>query len=61
MMKLFEYKYDLRYGNGQGVILANSMDEAEKMLREQIRSLPELEIEEIDITKPQVIDHSWEE
>jgi len=61
MLRLFEYTYDRNWGAGQGVILAHSKDEAEKMLREERKFLPGLEIEEIDITKPQVIDHSWEE
>jgi hypothetical protein len=64
-MKVYKYTYLIRWGEGQGIVIAESIEDADKMLREPYREqdrpslFPELDFEEIDITKPQVIDHSW--
>jgi len=66
-MKIFEYTYNIRWGEGQGIVIAESIEEADRMLREPYREedrsslFPGLIFEEIDITKSQVIDHSWVE
>ena len=63
-MKVFEYWYDETWGEGQGIVIAESEDEAIKMMMEDYdapieRVYPDLKFTEIDITKPQLIDHSW--
>jgi hypothetical protein len=65
-MKVFEYEYYERWGNGAGIVIAESIDDAKAMMKEPypfhktIEELfPDLEIKEVDITKPRVIDHSW--
>jgi ribosome-binding factor A len=67
IMKVYAYTYYDSWGAGQGIVVAESIEDADKMLREphseKVRQslFPELRFEEIDITKPQVIDHSWSE
>lgn len=66
-MKVFKYDYYEPWGAGQGIVIAESIDDAKKLMHapysqsdktfEQI--FPNLIVEEVDITKPQVIDHSW--
>lgn len=65
-LKVFEYTFFERWGNGQGIVIAESVDEAIKMMRKPYSDdksvselFPELVFEEVDITKKQVIDHSW--
>jgi hypothetical protein len=62
-MKVFIYEYPIRCGNGAGIVIAESEVEAAKMIYEKLKIgvFDELEITEIDISVPQVIDHSWEE
>jgi len=61
-MKCFEYRYDIPYGNGCGIVFAKSELEACKMIKYRPYSeLIELTITEIDMSKPQIIDHSWAE
>jgi len=59
-LKAFEYNYRISYGHGCGIVFAKTKEDAIKM----IKTMPharELEVEEIDISKPIIIDHSWEE
>jgi len=67
-VKVFEFRYYERWGNGAGIVVAETIEDAKVMMKapygddktiEQI--FPELEFEEIDITKPRVIDHTWTE
>lgn len=65
-MKVYSYTYYERWGAGQGIVIAESIEDAIKMMLEPYSSdhtvedlFPELAFEEIDITKSQVIDHSW--
>jgi hypothetical protein len=67
-MKAFRYEYYEKWGNGAGIVIAESIEDAKKMMREPYpldktveELFPNLEFEEIDITKPQVIDQSWTE
>jgi hypothetical protein len=67
-MKVFRYEYYEEWGNGAGIVIAESIEDARKMMREPYpldktveELFPNLEFEEIDITKPQVIDQSWTE
>jgi len=67
-MKVFEYEYYERWGNGAGIVIAESIEDAKVMMRspyppdKTVEMLfPELEFTEVDITKPQVIDHSYAE
>lgn len=62
IMKLFQYNYDKNYGMGQGIIIAESIEEAKKLfLGNNVYHYPSFKIEEIDITYSRVIDFSWEE
>lgn len=65
-MKVYVYSYYESWGAGQGIVIAESIDEAIKLMKapydptSTVKELfPDLEFEEIDISKPQVIDHSW--
>lgn len=68
-MKVYEYAYFIRYGSGSGIVIAESAEDAIKLLCENypppnntVKELfPELELTEIDITKPRVFDHSYAE
>jgi len=64
-MKCFEYEYFIQYGNGCGIVFAESKAEACKMIKcnppYRHSELIDLEIKEIDVSKPQIIDHSWAE
>ena len=61
-MKLFEYSYSIPYGSGCGVIIAKNKDDALKMVLDHpYEKVIDLEIQEIDIQKPQILDHSWSE
>lgn len=61
-MKVFTYDYYIPYGSGHGVVIAESIEEAEKMIRAQpYHEIDDLQITEIDITKTQLVDMSWEE
>lgn len=67
-MKVYEYDYYISYGSGSGIVIAESVEEAIKLMCEEYSSehtvqelFPDLELTEIDITKPQVIDHSYAE
>jgi hypothetical protein len=66
IMKVFEYTYYDRWGAGQGIVIAESEEGAIALMREPYSAdkitselFPELVFEEIDVTKSQVIDHSW--
>jgi hypothetical protein len=61
-MKLYRYTYYLPYGDGCGVVLAESKNEAKKMILERPYAIVrDLEIKEIDMSKKQILDHSWSE
>ena len=67
-MKVFKYEYFEDWGAGQGIVIADNEEMAIEMMRKPYSKdkktsdlFPELTFEEIDITKPQVIDHSWSE
>jgi hypothetical protein len=61
-MRMFKYEYSISYGCGCGVVLAESKRKAKQMIRENPYATTEdLEIEEIDISKSQLVDHSWSE
>lgn len=60
-MKIFEYEYFIRWGRGQGIIIAETKELAIKMLTKKKGNVEDLEITEKDISIPQIIDHSWEE
>lgn len=61
-LKAFEYDYSIPYGYGCGIVFAETKEDAIKMIKEKPYSVTEdldLEIKEIDTSKPCVIDHSW--
>jgi hypothetical protein len=67
-MKVYRYEYYESWGDGQGIVIAESEEHAIELMRAPYSSeyskeklFPDLIFEEIDITKPQVIDHSWTE
>jgi hypothetical protein len=67
-MKAFEYYYSITWGYGQGIIFAESQDEAMEMFLKDLPTTttfadlyPKFEIKEIDITLPRILDYSWEE
>lgn len=60
-LKAFKYNYFINYGNGCGVVFAKTKGDAIKMIEMRRPHAQDLEVEEIDISKPIVIDHSWEE
>jgi len=73
-MKVFEYNYYERWGNGCGIIIAESVDHAKELLCKSYlekeeksiveildKEYPNIEFTEIDITEPQIIDHSYME
>lgn len=67
-MKAFEYNYDIIYGNGQGIIFAESHDEAMKLFNSTCSKdtsfasqCPNFNIVEINITIPKILDYSWVE
>jgi hypothetical protein len=67
-MKVYEYEYYEKWGNGTGIVIAESIEDAKILMRKPYPSkqtleslFPNLKFKEIDITKPQVIDHSWTE
>jgi hypothetical protein len=67
-MKVFEFTYYERWGNGAGIVVAETTEDAIKLMCEPYpkdktaaEMFPELEFTEIDITKPQVVDHTYTE
>jgi hypothetical protein len=61
-LKAFEYNYSIRYGSGCGIVFAETKEEAIKMINEKPYAMVrDLEVEEIDISKPRIFDHSWQE
>jgi len=61
-MKLFKYSYDIPYGQGCGVVIAKTKEEAIEMIKQKpYYGIKDLEIEEVDINVSQIIDHSWSE
>ncbi len=61
-LKAFEYDYYINYGHGCGIVFAKTKEDAIKMIKEKPYSgIKNFEIEEIDTSKPCVIDHSWSE
>jgi len=61
-LKMFSYTYDIPYGNGCGIVIAKTKEIAIEMIRvSPYSTLNDFEIEEIDVSTPQLIDHSWSE
>jgi len=67
-MKVFKYEYFERWGAGQGIVIAETTEDAIKMMcapyskdETAEKLFPELEFTEIDITKPQVFDFTYTE
>jgi len=66
-MKVFKFKYYERWGAGQGIIIAETKEIAIKImiapyLPEPLEEIfPKLELKEIDISTPCVLDFSWSE
>jgi hypothetical protein len=70
-MKVFEYNYHICGGCGCGMVVARTKRDAIKAVIVKTRTdgwgtdgIPkakEIAMKEIDITKPQVVDHKWVE
>ena len=71
-MRLFEYSYHISYGNGCGIVIAESLEEAIEMMKQDAVSIkirkatfeetyPDFEITEIDLSVKQIVDYSYEE
>ena len=60
-MKLFRYAYNIPYGEGCGVVIAKTKEDAIKMiqLKPYDSALDDLEVEEVNMKISQQIDHSW--
>lgn len=66
-MKIYEYEYYERWGNGVGVVIAESEEQAKQMMADPYSDsgktldelFPNLELREIDVNIARVIDHSW--
>jgi hypothetical protein len=65
-MKVFKYEYWEEWGEGQGIVIAETQEEAIQMMREPYSKdktveqlFPHLTFEEVDITEPHVMDFSW--
>lgn len=60
-MKIFTYSYYIPYGSGAGIVIAESKEEAIRMIKEKPYGTIEdgdLEVTEIDISKPLIVDMS---
>ena len=63
-MKVFTYSYFISYGSGAGVVVAESKEEAIRMIEEnpfECFKEDDLELEELDTSKPTIVDMSWVE
>lgn len=66
-MKAFRYEYFEAWGEGQGIVIAESIEDAIAMMvapysdKSVDKLYPHLKFEEIDVTKPQVFDFTWTE
>jgi hypothetical protein len=61
-LKVFEYNYDISYGEGCGIVFAKTKEDAIKMIHEHpYAGVRDLKVEELNVSKPLIIDHSWQE
>lgn len=68
-MKVYSFSYYERWGAGQGIVIAESIEDAITMMLEPSlpedrnveKLFPQLEFYEINITEPQFLDFSWRE
>jgi len=61
-MKVFTYEYDIRYGQGAGVVVAGTKEEAIEIINHELYcTVEDLKVTELDISKPTIVDMSWEE
>ena len=63
-MKVFQYTYDITWGNGCGFVVAKNLESAITKLNDcesEMYPLINLIVEEIDLTKSEIYDFSWSE
>ena len=67
-MKVFKFEYYERWISVQGIVIADTIDAAKRMMRDPYpldktveELFPNLRFEEIDVTKPRVIDMTYTE
>lgn len=67
-MKIYEYEFYERWGNGAGIVIAESEEHAKEMMMAPYSSdktvqevFPLPTFKEIDPNVAQVLDHSWTE
>lgn len=61
-LKALEYYYHIPYGSGRGIVFAKTREDAIKMINEKpYAGVRDLKVEELNVSKPLIIDHSWQE
>lgn len=61
-LKAFEYYYIISYGKGCGIVFAKTKEDAIAIInRDPYATIEDLEVNEVDISKPCIFDHSWSE
>ena len=61
-MKVWKYRYDISWGAGQGIVIAETKERARELIhKDPYDKVEALEIWEIDPTKEEIYDFSWME
>lgn len=65
-MKVFQYDFDVEWGNGCGFVVAENIDNAKELITGDNgishldkSNMKSLSITEIDLTKKEIYDFSW--
>jgi hypothetical protein len=66
-MKIYHYEFDVQYGDGHGIVIAQNEEKAKELVRTQDEKYEtvsryekiEIELKEIDPTKEQIHSFSW--